>query len=198
MTRKVEILELKEVFRKAIFVMMQARLRHEKFDGSMSPEITRLSLERGDAVAAIMYNPLNDTILLIELFRYPSYAKTQDGWLTEIPAGMIENSEAPADAMRREIEEETGYRVDKLQEIFEFFPSPGGSSERIFIYFSRINPAQHVGAGGGMAKENEDIRTIYVTVDDALKLLDGQKIKDGKTIIALQWLAANRSRLKDL
>jgi nudix-type nucleoside diphosphatase (YffH/AdpP family) len=198
MPRKIEILEIKEVFRKAIFRVIEARLRHEKFDGSMSPEITRLSLERGDAVAAIMYNPQDDTILMEELFRYPSYEKTQDGWLLEIPAGMIGQNESPADAMRREIEEETGYRVDSVKQIFSFFLSPGGSSERIFFFFSRINPKQHIKHGGGLANENEDIRTIHIKVDAALKLLAEQKINDAKSIIALQWLAANRSRLKDL
>jgi nudix-type nucleoside diphosphatase (YffH/AdpP family) len=198
MPKKVEILHSETDYKKAIFRIVETRLRHERFDGRMSREMTRLSLERGDAVAAIMYNPLDDTIVLEELFRYPTYDKTKNGWLVEIPAGMIDEDESPADAMIREIEEETGYRVDTVKEIFNFFLSPGGSSERVFFFFSRINPNQRINQGGGLANENEDVRTIHIKVDAALKLLAEQKIKDAKSIIALQWLAANRSRLKDL
>lgn len=198
MPKKVEILHSETGYKKAIFRIVETRLRHERFDGTMSREMTRLSLERGDACAAIMYNPLDDTILLEELFRFPTHDKTKNGWLIEIPAGMIDDDESPADAMKREIEEETGYRVDTVKEIFSFFLSPGGSSERIFFFFSRINPSQKIAQGGGLATENEDVRSIHIKVDDALKLLDEQKINDAKTIIALQWLAANRLRLKDL
>ena len=198
MPKKVEILHTETGYKKAIFRIVEARLRHERFDGTMSKEMTRLSLERGDACAAIMYNPLDDTILLEEAFRYPTYEKTKNGWLFEIPAGMINDDESPADAMKREIEEETGYRVDAVKEIFSFFLSPGGSSERIYFFFVRINPSQHIAKGGGLDSESEDIRSIHVKVDDALKMLEEQKIHDAKSIIGLQWLAANRFRLKKI
>ena len=198
MPKKVEIIESKQDYKKAIFTILETRLRHEKFDGSMSAEMTRLNLERGDSVAAIMYNPLDDTIILVELFRYPSYEKTKDGWLLEIPASMIDAGEEPADAMRRESEEETGYRLDNLKHIFTFFLSPGGSSERIFFFYCRIDPSQRLGKGGGLENENEDIRTLHIKVDEALKLLNEQKISDAKTLIGLQWLQANRFNLKNI
>jgi nudix-type nucleoside diphosphatase (YffH/AdpP family) len=198
MPKKVEILEIKTLFQKYIFRVIEARLRHERFDGSMSPEFSRINFERGDAVAALMYNPIDDTIVLQEDFRYPSYEKTQDGWLIEIPAGVIEEGEKPADTMRREIMEETGYAVDSLKEIFNFFLSPGGSSERIYLFFCRIDPSQKVGKGGGLEHENEDIRSFHLKVDDALKMLEEQKIMDAKSIIALQWLGMNRARLKTI
>jgi nudix-type nucleoside diphosphatase (YffH/AdpP family) len=196
MPKKVEILHTETGYKKAIFRIVEAKLRHERFDGTMSREMTRLSLERGDACAAIMYNPEDDTILLEEVFRYPTYEKTNNGWLIEIPTGMIDEGESPADAMKREIEEETGYRVDTVKEIFNFFLSPGGSSERIFFYFARINPSQKISKSAGL--NNEDIRSIHIKVDDALKMLEERKIYDAKTIIGLQWLAANRFRIKSI
>jgi nudix-type nucleoside diphosphatase (YffH/AdpP family) len=196
MPKKVEILHTETGYKKAIFRIVEAKLRHERFDGTMSREMIRLSLERGDACAAIMYNPEDDTILLEEVFRYPTYEKTNNGWLIEIPTGMIDEGESPADAMKREIEEETGYRVDTVKEIFNFFLSPGGSSERIFFYFARINPSQKISKSAGL--NNEDIRSIHIKVDDALKMLEERKIYDARTIIGLQWLAANRLRLKDI
>ena len=198
MPRKVEILETKTLFQKYIFRIIEARLRHERFDGSMSPEFNRINFERGDAVAALMYNPLDDTIVLQEDFRYPTYEKTKDGWLIEIPAGSVEQGENPADAMRREIMEETGYAVESLKEIFQFFLSPGGTSERIYLFFCRVDPSQKLGKGGGLEHENEDIRSFHVKVDDALKMLDEQKIFDAKSIIALQWLKANHANLKTI
>lgn len=196
MGKKLEIIEIKEVFKKAIFRVIEARLRHERYDGSMSPEMTRLSLERGDAVAALIYNPVADTIILIEQFRFPTHEKG-DAWLLELPAGIMEKGENPAETMRREIREETGYEVANLKQIFSFFLSPGGSSERIFLFFAKIDPTQAHGKGGGLRRENEDIKTLQVTLDDALKMLDEAKIHDAKTIIALQWLRQNRATLKD-
>jgi nudix-type nucleoside diphosphatase (YffH/AdpP family) len=196
MPKKVEILHTETGYKKAIFRIVEAKLRHERFDGTMSREITRLSLERPDAVAAIMYNPEDDAVLIEEIFRYPTYEKTKNGWLYELPAGVVDDNETPTDAMKREIEEETGYRVDAVKEIFSFFLSPGSSSERIFFFFGRIKPSQKISKSGGL--ENEDIRSIHIKVHDALKMLEEGKIEDAKTIIGLQWLAVNRLRLNDI
>jgi nudix-type nucleoside diphosphatase (YffH/AdpP family) len=196
MPKKVEILYTETGYKKAIFRIVEAKLRHERFDGTMSREMTRLSLERPDAVAAIMYNPEDDTVLIEEIFRYPIYEKTKNGWLYELPAGVVDDNETPTDAMKREIEEETGYRVDAVKEIFSFFLSPGSSSERIFFYFARINPSQKISKSAGL--NNEDIRTLHLKVNDVLKMLEERKIYDAKTIIGLQWLAANRFRIKSI
>ena len=190
----VEIIEKKELFKKYFFRIVEARLRHEKFDGSMSTEISRLSFERGDAVSAIMHNPADDTIVMIEQFRYPAYAKT-GGWLIEFPAGVVEEGEDPADTMHREIEEETGYRASALQHIHTFFVSPGGSSERIFQYYARIDPADRINGGGGLDEESEDIRVLHPTIDEALDLMRQGRITNATAIIGLQWLQLNRENL---
>jgi len=198
MTRQVNIIEETQGYKKAIFRIIEAKLRHEKYDGSMSTEITRLSLERGDGVAAIIHNPDDDTILMIEQFRYPTYRKTKNGWIKELPAGIVEEGEDPADTMKREIEEETGYAVDKLKHLYTFFLSPGGSSERIFLYYGRLDPNKKVNEGGGLDTESEDILTTHIKVDDALKKMSEQVFEDAKTILALQWLAMNRENLNQL
>lgn len=192
--KKVEIISEEAAFTHSFFSVQSAKLRHEKYDGTMTDEITRLNFERGDAVAAVMHFPLDDKIVLIEQFRYPAQKKT-GGWIIELPAGVVEKDELPAQTMRREIEEETGYRVEVLHHIFTFFTSPGGSSERIFLYYGRIDPQERVSEGGGSEHSNEDIKTMHVPVEQALWMMRDGEITDAKTIIGLQWLEQNRERL---
>ncbi|MEM9952625.1 MAG: NUDIX hydrolase [Chloroflexota bacterium] len=192
---KVEIIEEVQDYKKAIFTVTKAKLRHENFDGTMTPEMTRLNLERGDAVAAIMHNPQDDTIMFVEQFRYPTYHKSNDGWILELPAGIVEAGEDPETTMHREIEEETGYAVEALHHIYTFFLSPGGSSERIFLYYGKLDSDKKVSSGGGLLREHEYIRTHTITVSDALKRMRAKEFVDAKTIIALQWLDVNRLRL---
>lgn len=195
MSKKVTIIEEKEDYKRAIFKVIAARLQHEKYDGTMSAEMTRLNLERGDAVAAIMHDPVNDTILLIEQFRYPTYGKTGDGWIVELPAGIVEKDEEPVKTMEREIQEETGVRTGALRHIYTFFLSPGGSSERILLFYGSLDVSQKVEVGGVKA-EHEDIRTMVIPVDEALEKLKNREIEDAKTILALQWLMLNRKALE--
>ncbi|MGJ3240561.1 MAG: NUDIX domain-containing protein [Anaerolineae bacterium] len=195
MTKKVVIHSEKQDYKRAIFEIVEAQLQHEAPDGSMTDTLTRLSFERGDAVAAIIHNPVDDTLLFTTQFRYPTYHKTQDGWLTEVPAGIIDKDELPVDAMRREMEEETGYAVDTLHHLYTFFLSPGGSSERIFLFYGRIKASDKIGAGGGVVHEDEHITTTYMTVDEALTRLEQRAFTDAKTILGLQWLQMNRANL---
>jgi nudix-type nucleoside diphosphatase (YffH/AdpP family) len=194
MPDKVEIVEENEIFRKYIFRMIEAKLRFERYNGELSDTITRINFERGDAVAAIMHNPADDTLVLIEQFRYPAYHKA-GGWVIELPAGVVETGESPDETMKREIEEETGYRAAIIHHLQTFFVSPGGTSERIFLYYGRINPQDKISAGGGLAAENEDIKVMHPTIDEALQLMNDKKITDAKTLIGLQWLQLNRNHL---
>lgn len=192
MPKRVEILSEEEIFHRAIFRIEAAKLRYERYDGSMSEELLRLKLNRGDSVAVLMHNQADDTIILTEQFRYPTHSKGQ-GWLVEIPAGMIDGDESPVDAMRREILEEVGYDVDGLRHISTFYLSPGGSSERIFLFYATITPKQQVTSGGGLPQEGEDVHFFMMKVDDALRKVENGELNDAKTIIALQWLKLRRS-----
>jgi ADP-ribose pyrophosphatase len=197
MKRRVEILDRKEIFRKFIFRIEEVHLRHERFDGTMSRDLVRLNISRGDSVAAIVHNPNDDTILLTDQFRYSTYEKT-GGWIYELPAGTVEDEEDPADTMRREMQEEIGFEVDLLHHIATFYLSPGGTSERILLYYARLDSDEPSGQGGGLEHEGEDIRTQVVTVDEALNMLHAGQITDAKTLIGLQWLQINRARLGSL
>ncbi|MEM6281242.1 MAG: NUDIX hydrolase [Chloroflexota bacterium] len=194
MPEKVEIIAREEVFNKAIFRIEEAKLRHEKYDGTMSEEISRLNLDRGDSVAAVVHIEETDEIVLIEQFRFSTYDRGP-GWLRELPAGMIRDGERPEDSMRRELVEETGYTVITLRPISTFYVSPGGTSEQIHLFYARIHEGLKAGEGGGVEEEAEDIRTVLTPISTIETLLAMGHFSDAKTIIGLQWLLINRDQL---
>src|SRR5262245_12878989 len=171
------------------FKVDEAEVSFERFDGSMTPPVRRLVFERGDSVAAVVFDREAKRLLLTEQFRFPTLEKGP-GWLIEIIAGMIEAGEQPEDSLRREIEEELGYRADHIEHIATFYVSPGGSSERIWLYYAEVGDAGHVSAGGGLPGEHEDIRVVSISPEEACAALKDGRIVDAKTIIGLKWLLA--------
>jgi ADP-ribose pyrophosphatase len=187
--RRVEVLEKKIVydFQKIRFRVEEVRLKHERLDGRLSEPLTRLNLDRGDGAAAVLFDPQAKTILLIEQFRYSTHEKGH-GWLWELPAGIVNPDEQPAETMRRELVEETGYQVPTLRHVYTFYLSPGGSSERIFLYYAEVSPKLKTSAGGGLPAEQEEIRLHVTPLSEALAMIERGQICDAKTIIGLQWL----------
>lgn len=174
------------------FKVEEVQLRYERFDGSMSPLVRRLNVERGDSVAVLLFNPKCQRILLVNQFKYPAYEKGP-GWITETVAGMIGTDESPESAARREVEEETGYKVSRLEHVSTFYVSPGGSSERILLYYAEVDDTDKFDAGGGVAKEEEDIMSVDLSLTEALQQIQNGEIADAKTIVGIFWLQ-NRLR----
>jgi nudix-type nucleoside diphosphatase (YffH/AdpP family) len=190
--KKVEIISQRRLA-DAFFKLDEAELRHEQRDGSMSAPMRRLNLERGDGVAALVYHPQRETLIFVRQFRYPTYLRGGSGWLVELPAGMLDHGEEPVDCMRREILEETGYTVQHIEPISTFYLSPGGSSERIFLYYAEIDPLKEPDSGGGLAHEQEDIELVECSLSEVWRQLDAGAFVDAKTLIALQWMRALRA-----
>lgn len=193
--RKV-VIEQRQLVLDDFFKVEAAQLQFEHFDGSMSPVVRRLNFERGDAAAALIVKPKTQTILLINQFRYPTYEKGP-GWTTEVVAGMIDKNDSPEKTIEREIFEEIGYEVTRLERIATFYVSPGGSSERIFLFCADVDDTQKHGKGGGVASEEEDIRPVELTLAQALQKVRAGEIVDAKTIIGLFWLQNRTARASE-
>ncbi len=198
MAKRVEIIRSQQVF-DDVFKIDAAQLRYERQNGMMSAEVRRLNFNRGDSVAVVLHDALTDTVIFTEQFRYPAQTKGQ-GWVLELPAGSVEPDEVddPMKTLRRELLEEIGYSVQRFHKISTFFVSPGGTSERIHLYYAAIMPSDHVAAGGGVASEGEDVRTVVMDTQAALDKITTGEIMDAKTIIGLQWLQINKDKLPDV
>ena len=174
------------------FKIDEARLQFERFDGTMSEPVRRLVFERGDSVAALVRHRDTGEILLIEQFRYPTYEKGT-GWLVETVAGVIEDGETPEATLRREVREEIGYEVTHTEPIATFYVSPGGTSERILLYYAEVTNASRVSEGGGAEEEHEDIRLVALTPEALEKRLAAGAIEDAKTLVGVLWLKTQRA-----
>ncbi len=183
--KQVIIHSVKRVF-DHFFKIDEAVLSHELANGGMSEKMTRLSFERGDAVAAMVYHTSIQKFLFTRQFRYPTYSKGP-GWLLEAVAGTIEAGEAPEVSLMREMEEELGYQVLTATPIQTFYVSPGGTSERIFLFYAEVNDTMQVSSGGGLAEENEDIEVVALTANQINTALLNGEIADAKTLIGIYW-----------
>jgi ADP-ribose pyrophosphatase len=132
-------------------------------------------------------------VVLVEQFKAPALVArrrddptTTDGWLVETLAGMIDTGEAPEAAAIRETLEETGYRIREPELIGRFFVSPGGTSERVFLYFAEVGDADRVGVGGGI--DDEDIQVLEIGLEELFERLARGLIEDTKLAIGAYWL----------
>lgn len=154
-------------------------------------EQVREAYDRGHGVACLLHDAEHDTVLLTRQFRLPVYVDGGPGYLVEVPAGLLEVDD-PAEGMRRELEEETGYSVAELSFLFDVYMSPGSVTERLSFFLGSYTQGERAAAGGGKAEEGEDIETLHVPLRDAMAMIATGEIRDAKTIILLQRLALDR------
>ena len=197
MNHQFEVLD-KSTCYSGFFRLEKYRLRHELFAGGWSAEISRECLERGHAVAVLLYDPDTDQVVLLEQFRIGALEFPGGPWLVEIVAGIMDDPDETAEEVaRRETLEEAGCEVLDLVPICRYLVSAGGTSETITLFCGRID-AKAVASGlGGIASEHEDIQVRVVSRDEALSLLCAGRINSAAPIIALQWLALNQPKLAE-
>lgn len=186
---RVRILQQQRVFND-IFAIDEAVVEHRKHDGSWSAPTRQLCFERGDSVGVLLVKRETGNLVLVNQFRYPTYEKGP-GWITEIVAGGLREGESPEAAIAREVREETGYEVENLRPITTFYVSPGGTSERVLLYYGEVSEATQVAAGEGLGVGDEDIRVIEITPAELWDDTLAGRQQDAKTIIALLWWRLN-------
>jgi len=163
--------------------MDAVEVRYTGVHGQPRGPITRLSVERGDAIGVLVFNRDSEQFLLVRQLRVP-LIRHDEPWIIEIAAGGIEKNESPIDAAIREVEEEIGFRVAEVENLGEMYGSPGGLSEKLTLFYAEVGDADQTGEGGGV-DDHEDVEIIRMTVAEAYEALDRGKLKDAKTQITL-------------
>jgi len=168
------------------YTLRKFTFTYRRGDGTAQRQ-EREAYDRGNGACILLYNKERRTIVLTRQFRLPAFVNGHpDGMLLELPAGLLDDDD-PATAIRREVEEETGYRVRDVKEALQAYMSPGSVTERLHFFTAAYSAADRISAGGGHEGEGEDIEVIEVTLDDALAMIERGEIADAKTIMLVYY-----------
>jgi len=184
----------KESLYKGFFEYNRYHFTHKLFAGGDSEVIAREVFERGHAVAVLPFDPINEELVLLEQIRFPAMETTDNPWLIEVVAGIIEPGEDLEEVCHREAQEEAGITLTNLTKISSYLASPGACTERIHVYLGRVDASTAVGIHG-LDSEAEDIKVLRVPLKQAIKWLEEGKIDNSTAIIAIQWLLLNKHRV---
>lgn len=163
------------------------KITYEVFkDGEWKTQ-TREAYDRGNGAAILLYNKENKTVILTRQFRLPSFINgNESGMLIEACAGLLDKDNAE-DCIKRETEEETGYQIKEVRKIFDAYMSPGSVTEILYFFAAEYSASMKVNEGGGIEDEQEHIEVLEIRSSEAMKMIDSGEIKDGKTIMLLQY-----------
>jgi len=164
---------------------------YQKPDGKWERQ-EREVYDRGNGATILLYNQQKSTVILTRQFRLPTFVNGNTcGMLVETCAGLLDADNAE-DCIRKETEEETGYKVDKVRKIFEAYMSPGSVTEILYFFVAEYSDTMKVSDGGGLEHEQENIEVLEFDFNRAYAMIDSGEIKDGKTIMLLQYAKLNR------
>jgi GDP-mannose pyrophosphatase NudK len=153
--------------------------------------VSRETYDRGNGAVVLLVNSAKRTLVLTRQFRYPAFVNgLSDGMLLEACAGLLD-SDDPEETIRREVEEETGFRIAPPKKLFELYMSPGSVTEKLFFFIAEYDDLHRVSSGGGDQAEGEDIEIVELSFHEAFSLIARGQILDAKTLILLQHLARN-------
>lgn len=183
-------LQAEKVVYEDFFQVKQLNLRHRLFDGGWSDVLQRELFCRRPVGGVLPYDPLRDEVVLIQQFRVGALSQ-QNPWLIEIVAGITEPNETVEAMIVREAQEEAGLDLLELTPLYEYWVSPGGSSEKFTLFCGRVDATAASGIHG-LADEHEDIQVVVMSAQAAIDAIKTGAINNAATIIALQWLALNK------
>ena len=176
---------VRETLSDAWYTLYRYTFDYLRSDGKWDRQ-QREAYDRGNGAAVLLYDPERRTVLLTRQFRMPTYVNgNEDGFLTEVCAGLLEG-EVPENSMKKEILEETGYAVPELEKVVEVYTSPGSVTEILYLYLARYSSKMKKSKGGGLEIESEDIQVLEWTYEEAANAVRDGTIRDAKTLILLQ------------
>ena len=176
-----------EVLSNSWYTLKKVSYDFLKNNGSWQTQ-TREAYDRGNGAAILLYNKVQKTVILTRQFRLPTFINgNETGMLIEVCAGLLDKDN-PEDCVRREAEEETGYKVSHVKKVFETYMSPGSVTEILYLFIAEYNSSMKINDGGGIEHEQEDIEVLEFPVIQAISMIEAGEIKDAKTIMLLQYL----------
>ena len=167
------------------YVLNKVTFDYKKSDDSVETHIREV-YDRGNGAAILLYNKEKKTVVLTRQFRLPTYLNgNKTGMMIEVCAGLLDKDNAEQ-AVIRETEEETGYRLSKVEKVIETYMSPGSVTEILYLFVGAYDESMKVGNGGGLDAEQENIEVLEYSFDEAYSLIESGEITDAKTIMLLQ------------
>jgi len=183
---KVKILETK-LLSDNWYTLKKITYEYLKNDDTWQTQ-SREVYDRGNGATILLYNKEYKTVILTKQFRLPTFVNgNASGMLIEACAGLLDKDNEE-DCIRRETEEETGYKISEVRKIFEAYMSPGSVTEILYFFIAAYSKSMKVNNGGGIEHEQEDIEVLEFNIDEAVQMIDKGEIKDGKTIMLLQYV----------
>ncbi len=172
------------------YVLRKITYEYSKKDGTKLTQ-SREAYDRGNGATILLYNKEQKTVILTKQFRLPTFINgNETGMLIEACAGLLDKDNAE-DCIRRETEEETGYKITEVRKIFEAYMSPGSVTEILYFFIAEYAKEMKVTEGGGLEHEEENIEVLELGISEAMNMIDNGAIKDGKTIMLLQYIKLN-------
>lgn len=172
------------------YTLKKVSFEMTRLDGAKSI-LEREAYDRGNGATILLYNKEYKTVVLTRQFRIPTFINgNETGYLIECCAGLLDKDNAE-DCIRRETEEETGFGIDHVEKVFEAYMSPGSVTELLYFFVAAYSSEMKLHKGGGLKEENEYIEVLELSFEKALEMIKSGEIKDGKTIMLLQYALLN-------
>lgn len=169
------------------YVLKKVTFKYQLPDGTWE-EQSREAYDRGNGATILLYNTAQRTVILTRQFRLPTFINgNPTGMLIEACAGLLDKDN-PEDCIRRETEEETGYKISDVKKVYELYMSPGSVTEILYFFVAEYSKEQKVNEGGGAEHEHENIEVLEMSYEEAFAMMESGEIKDAKTVILLQYL----------
>lgn len=169
------------------YTLKKVTYEYSKPDGSTNIQV-REAYDRGNGATILLYNKPQQSVILTRQFRLPTYINgNADGMLIEACAGLLDKDN-PEDCIRRETEEETGYKVTDVKKVYEAYMSPGSVTEILYFFVAEYTKEMKVNEGGGAEDEEENIDVLEMPFSEAMDMIEKGDIKDAKTIMLLQYI----------
>lgn len=179
------------------FAVEEADLSFRRFDGGMSPVVTRAGFVINDAVTLLPYDPARDRVMVIEQFRAgPHLRGDANSWSLEPIAGRVDGDETPHEAAHREAGEEAGLPLTRLEPIAAYYPSPGAVTEFLYSYLAVAELPDTAEGLGGVESEAEDIRAHVIPFETLMELVAQGEVLNGPLLLSAFWLQRERERLR--